>query len=68
MYSPRRFTRTRANTLPGTRPAAAAALGEGRDKAQPQRCDACFTGEYPTRLTDLIEKEGEGSLSLVASR
>ncbi|QZH74923.1 MAG: amidophosphoribosyltransferase [Erythrobacter sp.] len=25
----------------------------GRDKASPQYCDACFTGEYPTRLTDL---------------
>jgi len=23
-----------------------------RDKASPQYCDACFTGEYPTRLTD----------------
>ncbi len=44
------------------------ALGEERRTASPQRCDACFTGEYPTRLTDLIDKEGEGSLSLVASR
>jgi amidophosphoribosyltransferase len=25
------------------------ALGDSRDAAQPQRCDACFTGEYPTR-------------------
>jgi amidophosphoribosyltransferase len=24
----------------------------GRDAAAPQYCDACFTGEYPTRLTD----------------
>ena len=24
------------------------ALGEERDDAQPQRCDACFTGDYPT--------------------
>jgi amidophosphoribosyltransferase len=23
-----------------------------RDPNQPQYCDACFTGEYPTRLTD----------------
>ena len=44
------------------------ALGEERRTASPQRCDACFTGEYPTRLTDLVEKEGEASLSLVASR
>jgi amidophosphoribosyltransferase len=29
------------------------AAGEaGRDDAAPQRCDACFTGDYPTRLTD----------------
>jgi amidophosphoribosyltransferase len=28
-----------------------------RDEAQPQRCDACFTGDYPTRLTDLDGKE-----------
>ena len=29
------------------------AVGElGRNAAQPQYCDACFTGEYPTRLTD----------------
>lgn len=29
------------------------AMGEpARNRAQPQYCDACFTGEYPTRLTD----------------
>jgi amidophosphoribosyltransferase len=29
------------------------AVGEpGRDPAAPQYCDACFTGDYPTRLTD----------------
>ena len=44
------------------------ALGEKRDSASPQRCDACFTGLYPTSLTDLTEKEGPASLSLVASR
>ena len=32
------------------------ALGEdGRDEAAPQHCDACFTGDYPTRLTDQEE-------------
>jgi len=29
------------------------ALGEAsRDSATPQYCDACFTKDYPTRLTD----------------
>jgi amidophosphoribosyltransferase len=44
------------------------ALGQEREGTAPQRCDACFTGDYPTRLTDLGEKGGEASLSLVASR
>ena len=43
------------------------ALGETRDAASPQRCDACFTGDYPTTLTDVSAKDA-GSLSLVASR
>ncbi|MGB3807615.1 MAG: amidophosphoribosyltransferase, partial [Erythrobacter sp.] len=30
---------------------------EGRDPACPQFCDACFTGDYPTRLTDLAQQE-----------
>jgi amidophosphoribosyltransferase len=44
------------------------ALGDERDAAQPQRCDACFTGAYPTALTDASEKETAAALSLVASR
>ena len=44
------------------------ALGEERDNGQPQRCDACFTGAYPTTLTDVTEKEQGAPLSLVASR
>jgi amidophosphoribosyltransferase len=44
------------------------ALGDERDPATPQRCDACFTGDYPTVLTDASEKEATASLSLVASR
>jgi amidophosphoribosyltransferase len=44
------------------------ALGDERDAAAPQRCDACFTGDYPTSLTDRDEKDGGASLSLVASR
>ncbi len=45
------------------------ALGDSRNAQSPQRCDACFTGDYPTRLTDLTEKKAEESgLALVASR
>jgi amidophosphoribosyltransferase len=44
------------------------ALGDERNNAQPQRCDACFTGAYPTVLTDVTDKERAASLSLVASR
>jgi amidophosphoribosyltransferase len=41
------------------------AVGEAsRDKACPKYCDACFTGDYPTRLTDLAEKEAPDQLSL----
>ncbi|MFC7537391.1 amidophosphoribosyltransferase [Sphingomonas sp. GCM10030256] len=45
------------------------ALGDHRNPAAPQRCDACFTGDYPTRLTDLTDKNAEATgLALVASR
>ncbi len=44
------------------------ALGDSRDAAQPQRCDACFTGDYPTSLTDLNENSASAGLALVASR
>jgi len=34
------------------------AVGESqRNRTQPQYCDACFSGEYPTRLTDLGDRE-----------
>ena len=40
----------------------------GRDNARPQYCDACFTGEYPTPLTDLTTRsQGEAQLSLPVS-
>ncbi len=36
------------------------AVGEKqRNNACPQHCDACFTGDYPTRLTDLAEREAD---------
>jgi amidophosphoribosyltransferase len=45
------------------------ALGEDvRDEAQPQYCDACFTGAYPTRLTDLEESEPVDQLALMHER
>ncbi|MFC3099311.1 amidophosphoribosyltransferase [Altererythrobacter lauratis] len=31
----------------------------GRDNACPQYCDACFTGDYPTSLTDLALRQDE---------
>ena len=30
---------------------------EARQPACPQFCDACFTGDYPTSLTDLAQKK-----------
>ena len=39
---------------------------QGRDAAAPQHCDACFSGDYPTHLTDQDEEEG-GQLHLLAS-
>ncbi len=39
---------------------------EARDTSCPQFCDACFTGEYPTHLTDQEDGEYHSQLSLVA--
>jgi amidophosphoribosyltransferase len=39
---------------------------EKRNNAQPQFTDHCFTGEYPTRLTDLIGESAKQQLSLLA--
>lgn len=45
------------------------ALGEdARDNAAPRHCDACFTGEYPTPLTDHDETVVEDQFSLLAER
>ncbi len=44
------------------------AVGEpGRDNEQPQFCDACFSGEYPTRLTDVEGHDNVRTLSLLAA-
>ena len=41
-------------------------MGEGRrNDRQPQFTDHCFTGEYPTPLTDLAA-ENRAQLSLLA--
>lgn len=45
------------------------ALGvAARDEAQPQYCDACFSGCYPTRLTDLEERDNPDQFALLAER
>ncbi|MFC3097650.1 amidophosphoribosyltransferase [Alteraurantiacibacter palmitatis] len=37
----------------------------GRDNGCPQYCDACFTGDYPTSLTDLaLRQDEEAQLNL----
>ncbi|MET0179911.1 MAG: amidophosphoribosyltransferase [Novosphingobium sp.] len=45
------------------------AVGEARREAgAPQYCDACFTGAYPTRLTDLADRTAPAQLSLLAEK
>jgi amidophosphoribosyltransferase len=44
------------------------ALGDHRDALSPQRCDACFTGDYPTVLTDMEEQGGMAAPALAAVR
>jgi amidophosphoribosyltransferase len=38
----------------------------GRNSAEPAFCDACFTTEYPTRLTDFEGSDNVRTLSLLA--
>ncbi len=38
----------------------------GRDPAKPQFTDHCFTGDYPTPLTDLVGEGAKQQLSLLA--
>ncbi len=45
------------------------AVGEdARNNGHPQYCDACFTGDYPTRLTDLDEQQQVEQFALLAER
>src|SRR5919106_486630 len=39
--------------------------GAGRDPGQPQYCDACFSGDYPTALEDVGEGRAADQLSLM---
>lgn len=39
---------------------------KGRDPVRPQFTDHCFTGDYPTNLTDVREQSGRHQLSLLA--
>ncbi len=39
---------------------------QGRNQAEPQYCDACFSGDYPLRLCDQEDGEGPQQLSLLA--
>jgi len=43
------------------------AAGEaGRNNEAPQYCDACFSGEYPTSLTDHDDRDNISNLSLLS--
>ncbi len=45
------------------------ALGEARRAdIRPQYCDACFTGDYPTRLTDQDDTAVEDQFEMLAER
>ncbi|MNC95702.1 amidophosphoribosyltransferase [compost metagenome] len=41
----------------------------GRNSACPQYCDACFTGDYPTSLTDVGERrQADAQLPLLVNK
>jgi len=39
---------------------------ERRDPARPQFTDHCFTGDYPTSLTDMVGESAKQQISLLA--
>jgi len=39
---------------------------QGRDNARPQFTDHCFTGDYPTPLTDMAGEHGKQKPALLA--
>ena len=45
------------------------AAGEAaRDNDMPQYCDACFSGDYPTRRTDHDDRDNVSRISLLAEK
>jgi amidophosphoribosyltransferase len=45
------------------------AVGEvKRNAEQPQYCDACFSGDYPIRLTDMDSSANQGTLSFLRAK
>jgi amidophosphoribosyltransferase len=40
----------------------------GRNHAMPQHCDACLSGDYPTRLTDQERLDPADQFALLAER
>ena len=40
---------------------------ERRDPTRPQFTDHCFTGEYPTSLTDVVGESAKQEMSLLAA-
>ena len=45
-----------------------AAGRDSRDPEKPSYCDACFTGDYPTRLEDRENRDNVHRLPLLAER
>jgi amidophosphoribosyltransferase len=45
-----------------------AVCGQPRDSDAPAYCDACFSGEYPVSLVDLLDGDNSAQLSLLAER
>ena len=43
-----------------------AVVGDARNNRSPQYCDACFSGDYPTSLSDLAEGDEPRQLSLIS--
>jgi len=58
----------RAERAEGLRRSRRAPAEPGRVAEAPKYCDACFTGDYPIRLTDFAGRDQPAQLSLLAER